>query len=136
MLISHEVMLVYQTEHLQHLERDVRRAAGQFGRTWMHSTLCAIAVSLRYLGKFLAFGNTLWVIASSLLEFTGGYHKCWCRGNYVGMGDQGWIVLFKGATDLAAAARLPWGGGLALTLLVCSASYTFFFFGSVKTDGG
>ena len=88
----------------------------------------------RYLGKFLAFGNTLWLIASSLLESTGGYNNCWCQGNYVRMGDQGWIVLFKGATDLAAAARLPWGGGLALTLFICFVSYTFFFFGSVKTD--
>ena len=134
MLISHEVMLIYQTEHLQHPERDFRRAAGQFGRTWMHSNLRAIAVLFRYLGKFLAFGNTLWLIASSLLESTGGYDNCWCQGNYVGMGDQGWIVLFKGTTDLAAAARLPWGGGLALTLFICFVSCTFFFFGSVKTD--
>ena len=46
------------------------------------------------------------------------------------VGSDGWVVLFKGASDLAAAATLPWGGGLALTLIVCSASYTFFFFGS------
>jgi hypothetical protein len=134
MLISHEIMLLYQAEHLQNPAIDFRRAANQYTRTWMHSSLCAFAVSLRYFGKLLAFLNTLWLVASSLMEFTGGFDNCWCKGNYVGMGDKGWIVLFKGATDLAAAARLPWGGGLALTLFVCFISYIFFFFGSVKTD--
>ena len=134
MLISHEIMLLYQAEHLQTPAIDFRRAADQYERTWMHSSLCAVAVSLRYFGKLLAFLNTLWLVASSLMEFTGGFDNCWCKSNYVGMGDKGWVVLFKGATDLAAAARLPWGGGLALTLFVCSISYIFFFFGSVKTD--
>lgn len=135
MLISHEIMLLYQAEHLSNPATDFRRTApNPYERTWTHSTLCALAVSLRYGGKFLAFANTLWLIASSLMEFTGGFDNCWCKSNYVGMGKKGWVVLFKGAADLAAAARLPWGGGLALTLFVCFVSYTFFFFGSVKTD--
>ncbi len=50
------------------------------------------------------------------------------------VGKDGWVVLFKGADALSAAASLPWGGGLAMALLVCSFSYLFFFLGSRKTD--
>lgn len=123
-------MLRYQKEHLKDPETDFRGSK----RSLAQSILCGLAVSLRYFGKLLAFCNTLWLIASSLMEFTGGFDNCWCKGNYVGLGKQGWVVLFKGSNDLAAAARLPWGGGLAFTLFVCLASYTIFFFGSVNTE--
>ena len=137
MLLSHEVMLRYQTVHVNNPSMDFRSRRNnpnQYKRTWTHALICASAVILRYIGKFLAFANTLWLIASSLLQFTGGFDNCWCKGDYLGMGEKGWIVLFKGANDLAATARLPWGGGLALTLGVCFVSYTFFFFGSLKTN--
>jgi hypothetical protein len=74
----------------------------------------------------------LWLIVSSLLEFTGAYNNCWCQGNAFGMGARGWVVLFKHSADLAAAAKLPWGGGLMLSLVVCLLSYAFFVLGSAK----
>lgn len=90
MLLSHQVMLLYQDEHLKNPRMDFRSDKG-YQRTWTHSILCALAVSLRYLGKLIAFGNALWLMASSLMEFTGGYDNCWCTGNYVGLGKNGWI---------------------------------------------
>ncbi|KAK5163217.1 uncharacterized protein LTR77_010803 [Saxophila tyrrhenica] len=138
MLLSHEVMLRYQIEHHNNPTTDFRRhpdpGARTYVRTWSHSTLCGLAVVLRVFGKFLAIANTLFLLATSLMEFVGGFNNCWCMGNWIGMGNEGWIVLFKGADALSAAASLPWGGGLALALLVCFLSYTFFFFGSLKTD--
>ena len=64
-------------------------------------------------------------------QSSGGDHA---NASLAPVGDKGWVVLFKGADALSAAASLPWGGGLALALLVCFLSYTFFFFGSMNTD--
>ena len=135
MLISHEVMLQYQEKHTGNTTTNSVHPQGpqnpdMHRRTLSHKLLCATAVTLRYVGKSLAVLNTLWLIASSLMEFTGGFDNCWCKGIYVSLGKKGWVVLFRSAEDLANTARLPWGGGLAVSLIVCIASYTFFYFGA------
>ena len=89
MLLSHEVMLRYQQQHRNHPTTDFRRHPPQpttttYTRTWTHSALCGLAVISRLFGKFLAVANTLWLIGSSLMEFTGGFDNCWCMGNALG----------------------------------------------------
>jgi len=88
MLLSHEIMLRYQKEHQIHPTIDFRRGAkpnsATYVRTWTHSFLCGLAVVLRLLGKMIAIANTLWLIASSLMEFVGAYNNCWCMGNHIG----------------------------------------------------
>jgi hypothetical protein len=136
-LLSHQVMLRYQEVHIHNPsmdfgDREQRQEQGLTG--FGFALLRGSAVSLRYIGKAIAILNTGWLIASSLLEFIGGFDNCWCNGNVLGLGDKGWVVLFKGDADLAAAARLPLGGGLAMTFIVCTASYIFFALGSWKAD--
>ena len=139
MLVSHQVMLLYQRKHIKNASLDFRRppsdpnTPNQYDRTWWHSTLCGIAVFLRCFGKTIVVLNTLWLIVSSLFEFTGGFDNCWCKGDYIGLGSKGWIVLSKHSKDLAMAATLPWGGGLAMTLIVCAASSIFFAVGSYRS---
>ena len=139
MLISHEVMLRYQEIHVDNPSIDFRlynnaNSPNHYERSWPHWFLCGAAVILRITGKTVAVVNTIWLILSSLLEFVGAYDNCWCNSNYFGMRDQGWAVLFKGTEDLTAAARLPWGGGLAMTLIVCSVVSLVFFFGSLEDE--
>ncbi|KAI7372171.1 hypothetical protein KC354_g31 [Hortaea werneckii] len=129
-LFSHAVMLRYQRIHQAtpqaHLTT-VRRGLGL-------GLLCAAAVLTRVLGKFLAFANSIWLILSSLFEMTGAYSNCWCLGNYIGLGNRGWVLLFKSAPDLKVLAQPIWGGGIALTLGVCIGSYLIFVLAFMKND--
>ena len=68
------------------------------------------------------------------MEFTGAYDNCWCRGEFVELGRRGWVVIFKDAADLAAAAQVPWSSGLALTLMVCLGVSVFFYFATRRND--
>lgn len=136
-LLSHEIMLRYQREHIRNPSMDFRlphdpNNPNQYTRDRGHSTLCAAAVILRYTGKFLAIINTLWLIISSLLEFVGGFDNCWCEGDGGRTENGGWVLLFKDAQDLKLAAQPSWGGGLFMTLLVCTVSIVFFVTGSME----
>lgn len=129
-LFSHAVMLRYQRIHQATPQADltiVRRGLGL-------GLLCAAAVLTRVLGKFLAFANSISLILSSLFEMTGAYSNCWCLGNYMGLGDRGWVLLFKSAPDLKVLAQPIWGGGIALTLGVCIGSYLIFVLAFMKND--
>ncbi|KAK5117926.1 hypothetical protein LTR85_008700 [Meristemomyces frigidus] len=137
-LLSHEIMLRYQKEHILNPSMDFRLRydpknpnTNTYERDRTHSALCAAAVILRYTGKAMAIVNALWLIISSLLEFIGGFDNCWCEGNAGRMGRDPWIVLFKDAQDLKLAASPAWGGGLFMTLGVCALSIAFFVSGSV-----
>ena len=98
MLLSHEVMLRSQQSN----DEGVKRS----------TVLCRCA------GKILAVFNTLLQISSSILEPIGAYDNCWCNGDVIGDGYSGYITLFRSGKDLRLAARLPWGGGLALAIFV------------------
>ncbi|OQO12049.1 hypothetical protein B0A48_02688 [Cryoendolithus antarcticus] len=142
---SHAAMLRYQSEHIldpfkqfqrdpsYHLTNNPGQQQNVYERDLGHSALCGAAVLFRYLGKTLCVLNTFLLIISSLMEVTGGYNNCWCQGIAFGMGRRGWVVLFESSADLAAAAWLPWVGGLVMTIVVCVASYGFFWLGSSKS---
>lgn len=129
MLLSHEVMLRYQ-----HVQERPSADFRQYTRTFPHACLCAASVCLRRIGKFLAGVNALWLIVSSLLEFIGVYDNCWCSGDVVGLGDHGWIVLFKNKADLRNKALGPWSGGLSITCLICLVSCACFYIGCLESD--
>lgn len=146
MLLSHAAMLLYQRVHIRNPSIRFRPGSSsgainnfnpnppqpnRYVRTWGHATLCAAAVSLRYLGKIIAIANALWLIVSTLLEYIGAYDNCWCKGDVLGLGkSDGWVVLFKTTKDLAEAAQPYWDGGVIGGIVVCSISYAFFWLGS------
>ncbi|KAF2732487.1 hypothetical protein EJ04DRAFT_496825 [Polyplosphaeria fusca] len=122
MLFSHAAMLRYQREHW-------------YERTTAHSILCGLAVVTRLLGKAMAILSAIWLVLSSLLEFTGVYDRCYCKGNEIGLGkESGWLVLFKTDDDLAQYATSPWAGGVAMSILICFGSYGFFFLASRESS--
>lgn len=118
MLLSHEVMLRQQDS------RSTKSVAYDF--------YCATAILLRGVGKLLASLNALWLIASSLMEFIGLYDNCWCSGDVPGLGDSGWIVLFKNKQDLRNSAMGPWIGGTFLTFFTCGVVGIFFHLGRLE----
>ncbi|PSN75195.1 hypothetical protein BS50DRAFT_34271 [Corynespora cassiicola Philippines] len=145
MMFSHAALLLYQQEHAEHpstnfqephepptkKKRPLQRG---YDRTFNHSLLCGLAVTSRLFGKTIAILNALWLIVSSLLEFTSVYDRCYCRGNQTGLGmEHGWIVLFKSEKDLADYATSSWVGGLTLSIIVCFGSYIFFWLASRRS---
>ncbi|RMX95866.1 hypothetical protein D0868_11497 [Hortaea werneckii] len=129
-LLSHAVMLRYQRIHQATPHVNLTTVPRGLGLRM----LCAAAVLTRVLGKFFAFANSIWLILSSLFEMTGAYSNCWCLGNYIGLGDRGWVLLFRSAPDLKVLAQPIWGGGIALTLGVCIGSYLIFVLAFIKND--
>ena len=132
MLLSHEAMLRYQRYQALHPDTDFRLNAngpGQYKRPWVHTLICVAAIVTRLVGKLVATINAFWLIISSLLEFIGVYDNCFCMGDALGLGDRGWVLLFKNGSALVGKARGPWIGGLTLTLVVCVVSYTCFVVG-------
>ncbi|KAM7206481.1 hypothetical protein V8F20_002830 [Naviculisporaceae sp. PSN 640] len=85
-----------------------------------------LAVSTRVFGQLVAIGNATWIILSSLWELVGFYDSCWCEGTVLSAGEDAWVVLFKQAVDLAERAEGSWAGGVAMSILVCFASWGVF----------
>ncbi|KAK5109262.1 hypothetical protein LTR85_003445 [Meristemomyces frigidus] len=144
-LLSHEVMLRYQKEHILNPSIDFRLGhdpkqpvSNSYERDWAHSALCAAAVILRYFGKAIAIANTLWLIIQPLLELIGAYDNCWCRGNAGRLGREGWVVLFKDAQDLKLFTSPPWDVQLCITtgvsLGLCACAIAFFAFRSRESN--
>lgn len=139
MLVSHEIMLRYQAVHEANPSIDLSHREdpmNTYARNKAHAWLCAAAVGLRRLGKFVAGVNAVWLIVSSLLEFIGLYDNCWCSGVKLGLGNRGWIVLFKNEENLRNSALAPWIGGLAMTLIVCTVICICFNLGCRKKSDG
>ena len=96
---------------------------------WDSVPVRGLAAMTRYAGKTLAVLNAMYLIAISMFEFTGGFNTCWCKSDALGLGEKGWVVLFKTAIDLKQAASLPWGAGVALSVAVCLVSFGIFWGG-------
>ncbi|KAF9060608.1 hypothetical protein BDP27DRAFT_1339386 [Rhodocollybia butyracea] len=88
-LISHEVM--------QRLE--VRDQRGMHG-------LRGLAVITRITGKTIAIFNAVWLIASSVMEDIGAFQTCWCDTDAFQYHGNGWISVFKDASDLRNEASM------------------------------
>ncbi|KAF2192980.1 hypothetical protein K469DRAFT_714999 [Zopfia rhizophila CBS 207.26] len=146
MMFSHAAMLRYQRQHRQAPSMDFRgafvvpdlpetRAPQGYERNSAHSILCGFAIITRLLGKIIAILNTIWLVLSSLLEYTAVYDTCYCRGNQTGLGmNKGWLLLFKSEQQLAQYATSPWAGGVAMSMMVCGGSYLFFWLRSRRSS--
>jgi len=131
MLLSHAVMLRYQEVLIQNPGIRFK----DHNRGWALSILCGAAVITRHLGKLIAVLNAVWLILSSFFELTGVYESCWCNADLLGMGDKGWVFLFKTTEDIKQAATTPWAGGLAISTAVCVISLIIFYFGTRNSEG-
>ena len=75
--------------------------------------LAALAVLTRLLGKLLASANAIFLVATSIIQFTGLFDNCWCDACIPSLGKAaGWIVLFASDEQLFAACKSSWLGGV------------------------
>jgi|ERR1700722_17784506 len=119
--LSHAVML-----------RDQKRKAKEGVEGDHISTLAALAVGTRYVGKALAVINAGWLVLCNFLEYIGTFNQCWCGANVLSMGQRGWVAIFAVATAETGSGYLA--GGLAFSVLVCAASLGFFWLASADHE--
>ncbi len=87
-----------------------------------------LAVVTRLVGKSLAAVNAIFLVASSIFQFTGLYDNCWCDACVPSLGrEAGWVVLFASDTEIAAASKSAWIGGVSMSVLSAVLAACFFF---------
>lgn len=92
-----------------------------------HCVLGPLAVITRLAGKSLAAANAIFLVITSVFQFTGIYDTCWCNACIPSLGPEaGWVVLFASAAEIAAASKGAWIGGVLMSVL--SAAFITFFF--------
>ncbi|KAH8649125.1 hypothetical protein BX600DRAFT_554690 [Xylariales sp. PMI_506] len=133
--LSHAAMLGHQAEqHRRRLDPAVAEAMGRHGGTVKNysssvslGVLRIAAVTTRVLGRVLVIINTVWLILISLWELIGFFNNCWCDSVTLTRGSGGFVILFKGAQEMARAASAPWAGGIFLSVFVVAASSAVFW---------
>ena len=78
--------------------------------------LAAVVICTRLVGKALAIANALFLVATSVLQFTGLYDTCWCNACIPSLGRlKGWVILFATDSEISAASSTSWWSGTALS---------------------
>ena len=116
-LISHELMLRKQAA----LDRRENYRPGK--------VLPKLFVVCESSGSFIAGCNAIWLLLSSVFELCGVFDNCWCESNYFSLRQEGWVLLFKGASQLAPDAQRVWVGGIAFVAVSCALACTFIWLG-------
>ena len=81
-----------------------------------HCLLGPLAVVTRLLGKSLATANAIFLVITSIFQFTGTYDNCWCDACIPTLGPEaGWIVLFASDAEIAAASKNAWIGEVLMS---------------------
>ena len=90
--------------------------------------LAALAVLTRLLGKLIASANAIFVVATSVLQFTGLLDNCWCNASIPSLGKAaGWVVLFATDAQFFAACKSAWIGGVFMGIIVGAAVSLWIF---------
>lgn len=118
-LLSHHVMLIYQEAR-----QKGKKVNHEHPRYLVHKWIGRLAVLTRFLGKFTATVNSLWIILSSIFELIGFYESCWCTGTALGLKERAWVVLFVSGDKMREEAEPSWIGGLAMSLLTIFIMYS------------
>lgn len=60
----------------------VEEKADGYMRTWGHGALCGLAALTWMAGKAVMVLNATWLFLRSLLDYTGIYDQCYCKGEF------------------------------------------------------
>jgi hypothetical protein len=70
--------------------------------------------------------NALFLVITSLLQFTNLYNNCWCSAAVMGLGTKGgWVVLFASDDQIFAFSKAASIGGVAMSIVVGAISLYF-----------
>ncbi|KAJ6608872.1 hypothetical protein B0H10DRAFT_2066485 [Mycena sp. CBHHK59/15] len=81
-----------------------------------HHVAARIALFLRYLAKFLATCNAIWIIAAFIMQFSDLYDRCYCDSNVLSQGRTAHNVMVLTASDISVM-RVAWIGGFLLAVV-------------------
>ncbi|KAG1825582.1 uncharacterized protein BJ212DRAFT_1314938 [Suillus subaureus] len=86
---------------------------------------------LRRMGKLLAIANSLWVVLTCILQYSGFYNTCFCNSSVISRGNAAAYITIIETTDQAALAKVAWIGAL---FLVCTSVSAFVAFVGLLLD--
>lgn len=69
--------------------------------------IASLAILLRQTGKILAIANAMWLIISSLIEFSSGFSNCYCQSTYIQLQANAYVTLFPDAKSLEQKSIKP-----------------------------
>ncbi|KAJ6602348.1 hypothetical protein B0H10DRAFT_1823065 [Mycena sp. CBHHK59/15] len=81
-----------------------------------HHVVARIALFLRYLAKFLATCNAVWIIAAFIMQFSDLYDRCYCDSNVLSQGKRAHSVMVLTASDISVM-KVAWIGGFLLAVV-------------------
>lgn len=87
-------------------------------RNWGTRLLDSIEKPSRILGKSVAILNTVVIITSCFLQFTGVYQNCYCGTDKITRGAEAFIY-FPNTLLQAEIAAVSWKVGFAMTIVPC-----------------
>jgi hypothetical protein len=90
------------------------------------SMFAAAAVYLRIFGKAVAFVNAVFLLVTSILQFTDLYSSCWCSSAVMSLGTtNGWVVLFATDSQIVAVSEIPWLIGFSMSGVASTVMLSF-----------
>ena len=92
--------------------------------------ICTIAILLRQIGKILAIANAMWLIISSLLEFSSGFANCYCQSTYIQLQSRAFVTLFPNAKDLEHKSLIPSAMATLVSGITCLGTIFVFLLSS------
>ena len=105
---------IHEGEHTHENEpipEDERIHEGQAMRHWPTRVARRTSIIFRRLGKVIAAINSLWVVATCLLQFANVFDNCYCNSNVVWLRDHAYIVIALLPSDVAIMKN-AWVGAL------------------------
>lgn len=86
----------------------------------------AFSICLRRMGKLLAIANSLWVIATCILQYSDFYDTCFCNSSMISRGQAAYVTIIETSAQ-AFLAKVAWYGALAMALTSAGAFVVFIF---------
>ena len=74
-----------------------------------------LAIFLRRLGKLVATINAVWVVSTSMAQFSSLYDRCYCNSDVLGLGKGAYDVIILTPGDMVSM-RAAWIGGFSLAV--------------------
>jgi hypothetical protein len=106
MLLTSSILTFYSTNTPAQLSR--RYLASKLNLRFRVTRF--LAICLRRFGKMIAILNTLWILATSILQFTGSYDRCYCNSSVLGLGKSAYNVIALTPGDTASMTNACIGG--------------------------
>ncbi|RDW82346.1 hypothetical protein BP6252_03458 [Coleophoma cylindrospora] len=93
----------------------------------MQVFLYVLIPTTRISGLVLAWCNSVYLLAISVIQFTNLYNSCWCEGCVLGHGrEKAWVILWASGAQIASAATPSWIAAVIISLLTLLCAGVFF----------